>query len=132
MEWLTIGKLAKQAGVHIETIRYYEKRGLIPRPRRSSSGYRQFSADSVSLIHFIKHAQDLGFSLKEIGELLSLRLDENTPCSEVKGRAESKIEDIDEKIGTLQRMRKALIKLTKACSGRGPVSECPILEALEK
>jgi MerR family mercuric resistance operon transcriptional regulator len=83
-------------------------------------------------IQFIKHAQVLGFSLKEIQELLSLRLDPRTPCAKVKNRTEMKILDIGNKIRSLQNVKKALVKLTKACSGKGPVTECPILEALEK
>ncbi len=132
METITIGKLAEQAGVNIETIRYYERRGLMPRPKRLESGYRQYSPDSAKRIRFIKHAQELGFSLKEIDELLSLKLDERTPCSQVRKRAEEKISEFETKIERLQRMKKALTKLTKACISNGPVSECPILEALEK
>ncbi|MEE9524807.1 MAG: MerR family transcriptional regulator [Thermodesulfovibrionales bacterium] len=132
METITIGKLAEQAGVNIETIRYYERRGLMPRPERRASGYRQYNPDSAKRIRFIKHAQELGFSLKEIDELLSLKLDDRTPCSQVRKHAEEKIADIEIKIKTLQSMKKALTKLTKACIGNGPVSECPILEALEK
>lgn len=129
---LTIGQLAKKADINIETIRYYERRALIPKPYRRESGYREYSEETVKRIQFIKHAKELGFSLKEIHELLSLKLDPKTPCSEVKNRAEAKIADIEEKLKTLQGMKKALVKLTKACSGKGPVIECPILEALEK
>ena len=132
MEMLTIGKLAKRADVNIETIRYYERRGLIPKPDRRESGYREYSDEATKRILFIKRAKDLGFSLKEINELLSLRLDPGILCSEVKNRTELKIEDIEGKIKTLQRMKKALVRLTKSCSGFGPVKECPILEALEK
>lgn len=132
MDTLTIGKVADKAGVHIETIRYYERRGLIQKPIRKHSGYRHYSLETVTRIRFIKHAQELGFSLHEIFELLSLRLDKKTPCSEVKKRAESKIKNIEEKILILKKMKKALTGLTKACRGRGPITECPILEALEK
>lgn len=132
MESLTIGKLAKKAKVNIETIRYYERRCLLPKPRRRESGYREYTDDMVMRIQFIKHAQNLGFSLKEIQELLSLRLDPRTPCAKVKNRTEMKIEDIGKKIKSLQKMKKALVKLTKACSGKGTVTECPILEALKK
>ncbi len=132
MEPLTRGQLAKRAKVNIETVRYYERRGLIPKPHRRESGYRQYSDETVKRIQFIKHAKDLGFSLKEINELLSLKLDPKTSCSEVRNRAEAKISDIEDKIITLQKMKKALVKLTRACSGTGPVNECPILEALEK
>ncbi len=128
---LTIGQLAKKADINIETIRYYERRALIPKPYRRESGYREYSEETIKRIQFIKHAKELGFSLKEIHELLSLKLDPKTPCSEVKNRAEAKIADIEEKLKTLQEMKKALVKLTKACSGKGPVIECPILEALE-
>ncbi len=132
MEGFTTGQLAKKAGVNIETIRYYERRGLIPKPGRRDSGYRQYSHEAVKRVQFIRHAKDLGFSLKEIHELLSLRHDPGTPCSMVKNRAKSKIEDIEAKIGALRKMKKALVKLTNACRGKGPLKECPILEALEK
>ncbi len=132
MEMLTIGKLAKRADVNIETIRYYERRGLIPEPHRRDSGYREYSDETIKRILFIKHAKDLGFSLKEINELLSLKLDPGTSCSEVRQKAEMKLEDIEGKIKNLRKMKKALMELTKVCSGSGPVSECPILEALEK
>ena len=102
METLTIGQLAKDAGVNIETIRYYERRGLIPEPPRRKSGYRQYGSDFVLRIQFIKRAQELGFSLNEIDELLALRVDSGTACSEVKHHAEAKIADIEGKIKTLQ------------------------------
>lgn len=130
MKKLRISELAKKAKVNIETIRYYERRGLIPEPPRSESGYRQYSEETVERIKFIKSAQELGFSLKEILELLSLRLDPNTTCREIKERAEAKISEIEEKIGVLQRMKKALMKLIETCNGEGPISECPILDAL--
>ena len=132
MEMLTIGKLAKKVNVNIETIRYYERRGLIPKPRRRESGYREYSDETTKRILFIKRAKDLGFSLNEIDELCSLKIAPGTTCSDVKSKAEEKIADIDDKIKILQCMKKALFKLSKACSGTGPVSECPILEALEK
>ncbi len=136
METLTIGRLAERAGVNVETIRYYERKGLIPKPPRRRSlwgrpGYRQYPPETVKRIHFIRHAKELGFSLKEIAELLSLRVAPDITCAEVKRRAEAKIADIEEKIQTLQRMKKALSKLAGECKGRGPVSECPILEALD-
>jgi len=131
MESLTIGQLAKKAEVNIETIRYYEQRGLILKPFRLESGYRKYTHDTVIRIQFIKRAKELGFSLREILELLSLKLDPNTTCDNVKKRAEIKITDIEEKLRTLQRMKKALMKLMVKCKGRGPVSECPILEAMD-
>jgi MerR family mercuric resistance operon transcriptional regulator len=132
MEQLTIGKLARKARVNVETIRYYERRGLIAKPERPHSGYRQYPQETIKRIEFIKHAKELGFSLREISELLSLRLDPSTPCSEIKGRAEAKIENIEEKIRSLQNMKEALVEVTRACSGRGLITECPILEALDK
>lgn len=131
MRPLTIGQVAKNAGVGIETVRFYERQGLISEPPRKESGYRQYPEDVVARLRFIHRAKELGFSLKEIKELLALRLDPATTCAEVKSRATAKIADIEAKIETLQRMKKALVKLTKSCSGRGPTSECPILDALE-
>ena len=132
MESLTIGKIAKRSDVGIETIRFYEREGLIDDPPRRASGYRQYPSDTVDRIRFIRRAKELGFSLKEIKELLKLKVTTGATCDQVKKRAESKIEDIQHKILTLQRMKKALKKLNAACSGKGSVSECPILEALEK
>ncbi len=131
MKPLTIGQLAKQAQVNVETIRYYERRGLLPEPPRRWSGYREYSQADVAHIRSIKRAKELGFSLSEISELLSLRVDPDTTCDDVQQRTEIKIADIEAKIQTLERMKKALKKLVASCRGRGPTSECPILEALE-
>jgi MerR family mercuric resistance operon transcriptional regulator len=132
MKPLTTGQVARYAGVGIETVRFYERQGLLEEPTRRESGYRQYREDVVARLRFIKRAKELGFSLKEIKELLALRVDPDTTCAEVKSRAEAKIADIEEKIQALWRIKKALVKLTKACSGRGPTSECPILDALDK
>jgi MerR family mercuric resistance operon transcriptional regulator len=132
MEKLTIGQLAKSAGVNLQTIRYYERRGLIPEPPRNESGYRQYSQKEVSRTLFIKGAQGLGFSLKEIEELLSLKMEPGTTCGDVKSRVEAKISDIEEKILALQQIKEALLSLTERCMGLGPVSQCPILEEMEK
>ena len=131
MKPLTIGQVARSAGVGVETVRFYERQGLLQEPARKESGYRQYPEDVVARLRFIKRAKELGFSLKEIKELLALRVDPDTTCAEVKSRAEAKIADIEEKIQALLRIKKALVKLTKACSGRGPTSECPILDALD-
>jgi MerR family mercuric resistance operon transcriptional regulator len=131
MEYLTIGQLAKRLLVNVETIRYYERRGLIPDPQRRESGYRQFSQDMVKRIRFIKHAQQVGFTLEEISELPSLRVDPDTTCADIKKRAEIKIGEIEKKMQALKRMKLALAKLKAACRGRGPLGDCPILEALE-
>jgi Hg(II)-responsive transcriptional regulator len=131
METLSIGMLAKKAEVNIQTVRYYERRGLLPDPSRLESGYRQYSKSHLARLRFIKHAKGLGFSLKEIMELLSLRVDPNTTCADVKKRAEAKLVDVEDKILALQRIKGALAHLVGLCRGRGPTSECPILEALE-
>lgn len=131
MQSLSIGQVAKEADVNIQTIRYYERVGLIPKAQRRESGYRQFSAEDILRIQFIKHAQAAGFLLKEIKELLALKVDPDTTCEDVRKRAETKTVEIDEKIREAKRMRQALVKLTAACTGTGPTSECPILEAFE-
>ena len=131
MKPLTSGELARQAGVGVETVRFYEREGLLEAPARRESGYRQFGEDEVLRLRFIRRAKDLGFSLKEIKELLSLRRDEGTTCAQVKERVEAKIADIEAKIASLREMKAALAKVSKQCTGRGPTSECPILEALE-
>ncbi|VAX21543.1 hypothetical protein MNBD_NITROSPINAE03-1642 [hydrothermal vent metagenome] len=132
MEPLSIGQVAKQAGVGIETLRFYERQGLIDSPPRKESGYRQYPKGAVKRIVFIKRAKELGFSLKEIAELLSLKVDPSTKCADVKERAEEKISHIKDKIRTLKRMANTLKRLSASCGVEGPASECPILEALDK
>ncbi len=128
---MTIGKVARRSGVGVETVRFYERNGLIPEPMRTDSGYRQYSEGTVSRIRFIRRAKDLGFTLREIKELLSLRFQPGARCADVRAHAEAKIADIEEKIRTLQSMKAALVRLTMTCQSDGPVSECPILEALD-
>ena len=130
MTTLNIGQLAKKSQVNIDTVRYYERRGIIPEPPRRDSGYRQYPENAVARIRFVKRAQELGFTLKEIQELLSLRVDPDTPCALVKRRADLKVIEIEEKLRSLKRIKKALNQLAASCSGRGPVGDCPILEAL--
>ena len=132
MKPLSIGAVAKSSGVGVETVRFYEREGLLEEPARRASGYRQYDQQVVERLRFIRRAKELGFTLKEIGELLSLRLDPSSTAGDVRRRAETKLADIEGKIRTLRRMHKALSKLTMACSGHGSVGECPILEALER
>lgn len=132
MAAITIGKVAKQAGVGVETVRFYEREGLLDEPPRRPSGYRQYPQDTVERLRFIRRAKELGFTLKEVKELLALRIAPGTTCGQIKKRAEAKVEDIEDRIRSLQRMKRALKKLTAACSGNGSVSDCPILDALEK
>lgn len=131
MDELLIGQVAQRAGVGVETIRFYERKGLVEEPPRRASGYRQYPVEAVSRIRFIRRSKELGFSLREVQELLNLRVDRQTSSSEVKRKAEAKIADIEQKIGDLERMKQALASLTACCSGEGSIEECPILEALE-
>lgn len=132
METLTIGKVAKATDVGIETIRFYEREGLIVNPPRSPSGYRAYPSETVARIRFIRTAKDLGFSLKEIRELLSMRVDPIGSCLEVRELAESKIADVEERIRVLQNIRVSLVRLVAACEDRQPTNECPILDCIEK
>ncbi len=131
MKPLTIGQVAERAGIGVETVRFYERQGLLEEPARGPSGYRQFDAKIVARLRFIRRAKDLGFTLQEIKELLSLKLDPSTTCADVKDRAHAKIADIDAKVSSLLRMKQALVKLTKACRGKDATSDCPILDALD-
>lgn len=132
MEALSIGQIAHRAGIGVETVRFYERQGILQKPPRSKSGYRKYQPEAVLRLCFIKKAKEVGFSLKEIKELLSLRLDMDATCEDVRSRAAAKISDIEQKIQALQRMKQALTDLTAACSGDGPISECPILQSFEE
>lgn len=128
---LRIGELAAQAGVNLQTIRYYERRGLLADPARSASGQRQYPPDAARMIRFIRRAQDLGFTLKEIGELVALRGRGGRSRPQVQRLATAKIEDVDRKLARLRALRSALGVLVKSCACGGAEPECPILEALE-
>jgi Hg(II)-responsive transcriptional regulator len=128
---LTIGQVAAAAAVNIQTIRYYERRGLFTTPRRTPAGYRQYAEDAVTRLRFIKHAQELGFSLKEIQELLALRVRHGAACDPVEQKTRQKIELVERKIRNLERIRHTLEGLATACASRKPTDDCPILEALE-
>ncbi len=129
---LTIGQVARAANVNVETLRYYERRGLVPKPPRSSALYRHYPEDTVPRVQFVKHAQELGFSLREIRDLLSLRAAPKARCADVRRRAESKIGEIEAKIRALRAMLRALERLVSQCDGKLPASACPILEALDE
>jgi MerR family copper efflux transcriptional regulator len=128
MATMTIGRLAKQAGVNIDTIRYYERNGLIPEPVRRASGYREYEASDVKRLRFIIRAKELGFTLAEIGELMSLSADRDVRG--VKRRAEERLEQVEHKIKELQRVRRGLKSLIDACPGHGDLEQCPIVAAL--
>ncbi|QFT86695.1 Mercuric resistance operon regulatory protein [Halomonas sp. THAF12] len=132
MSDMTIGKVAQVVGVGVETIRFYERRGLIEQPPRpEGGGYRVYSDETVRRVLFIRRAQELGFSLREIAELLSLRTDHDTDAGEVRRRATDKLQDVDLKIERLQRIRRGLMTLLDRCPGEGPLRCCSIIDALE-
>jgi MerR family copper efflux transcriptional regulator len=130
MQTITIGRLAKAAGVNIDTIRYYERHGLLPRAARRESGYREYEADDVARLSFIRRAKDLGFSLSDIGELLSLSKDREDGVRGVKRKAEERLADVERKIAELKRVQRGLKTLIDACPGHGELATCPIVAAL--
>lgn len=131
MEALTIGALAQHAGVGVETVRFYERRGLVRRPPRPRIGYRTYPEDTVGRIRFIRNAQALGFTLLEIISLLQLRVTAGTSCAAVRARAAAKLADVEQRMANLNRIRGALQKLVAACPGRGALTSCTILEILD-
>jgi MerR family copper efflux transcriptional regulator len=130
VESITIGQLAKAAGVGVETVRFYEREGLVAEPPRKRSGYRQYPVEAIARVRFIRRAKDLGFTLKEITELLELRIDPQKSCADVRALAKAKIADVETRIQDLTRLKNALETLSRACRGQGPTSECPILDAI--
>jgi len=132
MAGLTIGQVARQAGLGVETVRFYERRGLIEEPPRRRSGYRAYPAEAVRRLRFIRRAKELGFSLAEVGELLSLRAASRAQCARVRTQVEAKMADIEERISDLARMQHALGELLELCRREPPTSECPILDLLEE
>lgn len=130
MKTLTIGQLASESGVNVETVRYYERRGLIPQPPRSEAGYRQYPENVVGQIRFVKRAQGIGFSLSGVSELLALQAAPGTSSAEIRERAEAKLRDVEERSRDLETMRVALTELLAKCDGQGSVAECSILAAI--
>ena len=128
---LTIGQVATAAHVNVQTIRYYERRGLFATPRRTPAGYRQYTNEAVARLRFIKHAQDLGFSLQEIQELLGLRVRHGAACHAIERKTRHKIDVVQQRIGHLQRMKRTLERLASACAARRPTDDCPILDVLD-
>jgi Hg(II)-responsive transcriptional regulator len=131
MKNYTIGQLARKVNVNIQTIRFYERKGILPKPNRKPSGYRMFTEEDVKRLNFIHLSKCHGFSLREIKELLDLRIDSKISCEEVRALAEKKIELMDTKIEELKSMKGALLKLVDSCRNREYSSDCPILEAFE-
>lgn len=129
---LKIGYVAKASGIGIETIRFYERNGLIAEPPRRESGYRAYPHETITRLRFIKRAKELGFSLREIGELLSMRERSEAKCKDIKRQAELKLGDIDSRIRDLQKMKQAILSLKGRCSEAASLKECPILKSLEE
>ena len=127
---MQIGQLAMQVGVSIDTVRYYERHGLLPQPQRRASGYRHYGKQDIARLRFIRRAKDLGFSLHEIQELLHLSESSNADRAEVRSLAKRRLDDIEHKLRELEAMRATLTKLVGLCSGRGALQGCPIIETL--
>jgi len=125
------GELAARAGVNLQTVRFYERRGILPKPARTPRGYRVYSSEAVRLIRFIKRAQELGFTLDEVEELLRLRNNRRSSCAAVKSAGKAKMADVEAKIASLNAMKRALAVLLASCERNDRDRECPILEALE-
>lgn len=129
---MRIGEVAEQAGVNVDTLRYYERRGLLREPERQRSGYRTYSEDAVRVVRFIKRAQELGFTLVEVEVLLHLAAGGPETCREVRALATQRIDDFDGRIATLRAMRRSVLTLVKTCDRRGSKRECPLLESIEE
>lgn len=131
MDRMKIGEFARRADVNVQTVRYYERRGLLPEPERRESGYREYTPECLDRLQFIRRSQELGFTLSEIAELLSLRTDPRTTAADVKARAQAKVADIQAKVRDLKQIQHALEHLAGQCAGgRGPTGDCPLLAAL--
>ena len=128
---MSIGALAKKSGIGIETIRYYERIGLLVPLERKASGYRVFNTESFKTLRFLKHAQELGFSLAEIKELLKLRADKESRCEDVQTRALKHLQDVEEKIEKLESIQVVLSKLIRQCRSKKTSDRCPILDCFE-
>lgn len=128
----TIGRLAREAGIHVETVRYYEQRGLLKQPRRTG-GWRRYDDEALRVLRFVKRAQELGFSLDQVHELLNLRASKSSrTCAHVRSAAEAKLVDVEAKIRDLEAIRRTLTDLARACPSDGPADACPILASLDE
>lgn len=130
MAALRTAEVAEQAGVNVETLRFYERKGILAEPPRRASGYREYPPETVERVRFIKRAQELGFSLKEVQDLLDLRQTARAKAGRVRKVAEAKLEEIDHKIRDLEAMKKSLTDLLCACDGQKTIASCPIIESL--
>lgn len=130
---MTIGELAKKAGVNVQTIRYYEREGLLPEAHRwPDSGYRDFDDEALLRLQFIRSAKELGFTLREIKELSDMRVLPGESCAEVRQMIGVKLADLDRRMIEMRRLRRTLVNLEKACGQRAASTTCPALWAIEK
>jgi MerR family copper efflux transcriptional regulator len=127
---MNIGEVAAAAGVNVQTVRYYERRGILPPPGRTMAGYRNYEQTAITRVRFVKRAQELGFSLDEIQDLLNLRVDDPRSCGALELRVQHKLSDVNAKIAELRRLKRALEGLAAACAARTRTPECPVLEML--
>lgn len=127
---MRIGEIAAEAGVNVQTLRYYERRRLLEPASRRASGYRDYGQSDLQRVRFIRRAQSIGFTLQEIADLLALRTDARHSCGAVEGRSKLTLERIDDKIEDLKRMRTALATYVTACRDHRPLEVCPLLDAL--
>lgn len=128
----TIGQIAKEARVNVQTVRFYERRGILKPIKREDSGYRKYDEESLRRLHFIRQSKKLGFSLKEIQDLLGLRVRSVETCERVKAKATNKLEEIQKKITQLRELEKTMKELILDCNNRKVSDCCPILEKIEK
>jgi MerR family copper efflux transcriptional regulator len=128
---MRIGKASREAGVNVQTLRYYERRGLLPRTSRLASGYREYDSGSVALVRFIKNAQELGFTLAEVGELVALRAERSRSDEDVRRLAKRKIEAMDRRIRQLTEMKDELAALVARCEAARCKDDCVILDAFD-
>ena len=126
-----IGEVAQQTKLTPQAIRLYERNRIIKKPGRNESGYRAYTNEDVRRLNFVKNAKELGFTLKEIRELLNLKVDPKTTCAQVKKVTISKIFLFDTRIKEMQKFRRALTRLADTCNGKGPAGDCPILDAMD-
>lgn len=129
---LKIGELAKKTGANIQTIRYYERLGILHPVSKTESGYRLYDEKELKRLIFIRHAKELGFTLKEIGELMELEIFPLSACNKVIRRTEEKLKTVEERLKSLKSLRKVLKELIRACKNRKPLEGCPILESIKK
>ncbi|MGD8228595.1 MAG: MerR family DNA-binding protein, partial [Desulfobacteraceae bacterium] len=123
-----IGEVSRKSGVTVQAIRFYERRGLIPKALRMKSGYRQFSPEMIRRLQFIKRAKRLGFTLKEVDQFLALTDEVATDCREIQGLAKEKINQLEQKLRELSRLKDVLVEGVRRCPGEGPISVCPIID----